>query len=305
MSDRDSGRGRHPRGRWLLRGTGAFFVADGMARTLGGGGLLRLPLVWGQRRVGASELVLALMLLDRAPIEPALLYRVAAPVYDWLSPIWWRWLYGDAGRAFDAATASAVRPEGDVLDLGCGTGAILDRLDAGGVRFHSYTGVDLSEAMLTSARAKHGGLPGVRFERLDLRREPLPAGPFDLVVSAWAPEHLARPDELVAAARDRLAPDGRVVLLFELDRPGPLGWPLRRLWRFFGVRLLPGDEARAWPGLLTFRRWAGPGLDVALAVLGGPPPEGTSSARDGPTATAVIGAAPRATRDAPATAGPV
>ncbi len=290
MSDGNLGPVRHPRHRWLLRGAGAFLVADGMARTLGGDGLVRLPRVVGARRgVGAAELVLALALLDRAPIEPVSLYRLAAPLYDRLSPIWWRWLYGDAGRAFDAAVASAVRPDGDVLDLGCGTGAILDRLDADGVRFHSYTGVDLSEAMLTRARAKHGGLPGVRFERLDLRRELLPAGPFDLVVSAWAPEHFARPGDLVAVARDRLAPDGRVVLLFELDRPGPLGWPLRWLWRFFGARLLPGDEVRAWPGLLTFRRWAGPGLDVALAVLGGQPADRASSARDGPTGDARTG----------------
>lgn len=285
MSDGDLRPVRLPRGRWPLRGTGTLLVADGMARTLGGGGLLRLPSLAGaRRRVGAAELVLALALLDRAPIGPKSLYRLAAPLYDRLSPIWWRWLYGDAGRAFDAEVASAVRPETDVLDLGCGTGAVLDRLVASGTGFRRYTGVDLSPSMLARARAKHGGRPGVRFERLDLRRPPLPTGPFGLVVSAWAPEHFARPGELVAAARDRLEPDGRIVLLFELDRPGARGWPLRRLWRFFGVRLVPEREARGWLGLLGFQRWAGVGPDVALAVLGGPRADSTSSGHDGLTA---------------------
>lgn len=67
-------------------------------------------------------------MLDRAPVEPESLYRAVAPVYDLLSPLWRDWLYRDALRAFDAAILDALPTGGDVLDLGCGTGAALEHL---------------------------------------------------------------------------------------------------------------------------------------------------------------------------------
>jgi SAM-dependent methyltransferase len=67
--------------------------------------------------------------------------------------------------------------------LGCGTAANLERLIALDLPFESYTGVDLSEAMVNRARAKFAHLPNVHFQQLDLLTDPLPMGPFDLVVS--------------------------------------------------------------------------------------------------------------------------
>lgn len=49
-----------------------------------------------------------------------------------------------------------------VLDVGCGTGALVDFLAAGGRRF-SYWGCDVSDAMLQAARQLHAGRPDVRF----------------------------------------------------------------------------------------------------------------------------------------------
>lgn len=92
----------------------------------------------------------------------------------------------------------------------------------------------LADALeILTAQLSH--VPGTRFERLDLRTEPMPDGPFDLVVSAWALEHLPEPSPVVAAARARLRPGGWLVLFFELDGHSVGSWPLRRLWRFFGA----------------------------------------------------------------------
>lgn len=245
-------------------------MADGLLRIAGRGAAFKLPGIH-TRWLGSAETALGLVLLDRAPLEPRSLYRAVAPVYDLLSPIWRDWLYRDALGAFDAAVVSALPPGSDVLDLGCGTGAVLERLLALDAHFGTYTGVDLSPAMLARARAKLGHVPGTRFERLDLRTARLPDGRFDLVASAWALEHLAEPGTLVAAALARLRPGGRLVLFFELDIRSARGWPLRRVWRFFGVRLVPEVEARNWPGFVSLRRFAGLGPDVALAVLAAEP----------------------------------
>jgi len=73
----------------------------------------------------------------------------------------------------------------DALELGVGTGETALRVLAAhpGAR---WTGIDASEAMLARARER---LPDadLRVARLE---DPLPAGPFDLVVSALAVHHL-------------------------------------------------------------------------------------------------------------------
>jgi len=72
-----------------------------------------------------------------------------------------------------------------VLELGVGTGETAGRVRA----LHpdaSWTGVDASEAMLRHARR---ALPDAQLRRQRLE-DPLPEGPFDLVVSALAVHHL-------------------------------------------------------------------------------------------------------------------
>lgn len=98
-----------------------------------------------------------------------------------------------------------------ILELGTGTGETARRL----LERHpgaTLTALDGSEEMLAHARAH---LPG---DRVQLRRgrleDPLPDGPFDLVVSALAVHHLDGPGKaaLFRRAAAVLAPGGRIVL---------------------------------------------------------------------------------------------
>lgn len=279
---------RHPR---LVRGLAGALLADGLRRLSGVCRPPRIPrpgpvapgrsgpdaprpparLAVG---VGALEAGLGLAILDRTPLAAESLYRIVAPFYDQLAPLWRDWLYRDPLRALDAVIAAAVPRGGAVLDLGCGTGAMLERLVALERPFGTYVGVDFSSPMLDRAQAGFGHLPGVRFQRLDLRRDPLPAGPFDLIVSAWVLEHLPEPGQLVAEALTRLRPGGQLVLFFEIDGHSWRERLFRRPWRFFGARLVPESDCRHWPGLVTLRRFSGAGPAVALAVLTGAPADG-------------------------------
>jgi tRNA (cmo5U34)-methyltransferase len=81
--------------------------------------------------------------------------------------------------------ATRVVEAHEILELGVGTGETALRV----LRAHPgarYTGVDASEPMLARARERlpHAGLRAARLE------DELPAGPFDLVVSALAVHHL-------------------------------------------------------------------------------------------------------------------
>lgn len=220
-----------------------------------------------RRLLGGLEMGLALAILERAPIPASSLYRCVASVYDPLTPIWRDWLYRDASAALDDALRASCPPGSYVLDLCCGTGAVLARLRAVGAPFASYTGVDQSSAMLERARSKFGALPGVHLERLDLRHDPLPAGPFDLITSAWALEHLSEPGQIVTLARARLRAGGRLVLLFEADGDSWREWLLRRVWRFFDARLVPEVEYSAWPGRISLQRFGAAGPTVVVLTL--------------------------------------
>ena len=115
----------------------------------------------------------------------------------------------------------AVRADraGSVLDVGCGWGAVLERLARErGVR--RSVGLTLSDEQAAYVRAL--GLPGVEV-RLESWEDHRPAAPVDGIISIGAFEHFARPDDPPAAkvavyrrffarCRDWLAPDGRLSL---------------------------------------------------------------------------------------------
>jgi tRNA (cmo5U34)-methyltransferase len=98
-----------------------------------------------------------------------------------------------------------------VLELGVGTGEtarrVLDRHPGAGL-----VGIDESEEMLAAARA------ALRGRDVDLRarrlQDPLPPGPFDLAVSAFAVHHLdaGGKADLFARLAAVLVPGGRFVL---------------------------------------------------------------------------------------------
>jgi tRNA (cmo5U34)-methyltransferase len=121
--------------------------------------------------------------------------RAEVPDYEELQAV-----VADAAGEIDARS---------ILDLGTGTGETLRRV-AGHHPRARMIGIDESDGMLAAARA---AVPAadLRVARL---QDPLPEGPFDLVVSALAVHHLDA-DEKAALFRrvaERLAPGGRFVL---------------------------------------------------------------------------------------------
>jgi len=111
----------------------------------------------------------------------------------------------------EVAAATTGLRAGRFLDLGAGTGAtalaVLDRHPGAAVVL-----LDESEAMLAAARTALGAAEATSV--VAGLEDPLPAGPFDLVVSALAVHHLAgrAKAELFARVAGVLAPGGRFVL---------------------------------------------------------------------------------------------
>jgi SAM-dependent methyltransferase len=107
------------------------------------------------------------------------------------------------------------------LDFGCGVGRLTRALSA---HFTGCVGVDISPAMLLSARAYNSGHPSCQFilnERNDLRS--FPDGHFDLIYSNYVLQHMPGRSiikEIIGEFLRVLKPSG--VLVFQLPSHIPV-----------------------------------------------------------------------------------
>jgi SAM-dependent methyltransferase len=222
---------------------------------------------WLLRLAGLAEAGLGLAVLGSAPLQVRSLYGRIAGAYSVIDTAWREWLYRDAHRQFDRAMAQSLPADGRVLDLGAGTGANLGRLLALGLPFASYTGVDLTGEMLEQARQKYGHLPNVHFRQLDLMSDALPEGPYNLIVSTWALEHMPDPVHVVEKAWGELQTGGHMVLLFEAEADNWYSRLEDRVLDFFSARQVREEEIRRFPGLQRRESYDGAFGRLALVVL--------------------------------------
>lgn len=149
----------------------------------------------------------------------------------------------------------AGREAGRVLDLGCGTGALLPLLGEWDAGVRRYTGVDLSPEMLRVAAGKAAFPAGFAAASADAL--PFREAAFDTVISASSLHFWARPEAALGEVRRVLRPGGRL-LLVDWSRD-PAAMRLLELWlrlRSAGRshhRVLTVAEARALLGGAGFR----------------------------------------------------
>ena len=120
-----------------------------------------------------------------------------------------------------------ARPGDRALEVGCGTGLLMQRLRT---EFDLLEGVDISEGMLAHAAAR-----GLSVQQATAESLPFDDGSFDIVYSFKVLAHVQQIDAAVAEAYRVLAPGGTAVL--EFYNP----WSLRALRkRVFAGRVAPG-----------------------------------------------------------------
>lgn len=130
-------------------------------------------------------------------------YGRLAPRYDR------RWAYYIDATVRETLARVAVRPTARVLDVGCGTGALLAALAAvapGTAR----CGVDASPEMLAIARQRLGD--GAALRESPAERLPFPDASFELVVSTSAFHYFRDPGAALAEMQRVLVPAGRLVV---------------------------------------------------------------------------------------------
>ncbi|WP_255151387.1 class I SAM-dependent methyltransferase [Halorarius halobius] len=116
----------------------------------------------------------------------------------------------DAGHTFVFERGEAVvdlldpAPGERILDVGCGTGHLTDRIAASGA---DVVGLDASPEMLEAARETY---PDLRFVLGDARELPV-SGPFDAAFSNAALHWIPEQDAVLESVASALRPGGRFV----------------------------------------------------------------------------------------------
>jgi SAM-dependent methyltransferase len=99
-----------------------------------------------------------------------------------------------------------LRAGSRVVDVGCGTGAVVAGMVAEGV---AATGVDSSEVMIALARQRH---PGCTFEVGGAERLPIESASLAGYRAERVLQHVGDPVVVVSEARRVLAPGGRIAV---------------------------------------------------------------------------------------------
>ncbi len=152
-----------------------------------------------------------------------------------------------------------VAPGSTILDAGCGAGRITHAL---GLRGHDVIGVDADPVLIEAGREQHRGCDLRVLNLVDL--SPQVGGPFDLIVctgNVMPFVESGTEPAILAAMATVLAPGGRVVFGFHLDRAYALhsldqdatavGWNLEH--RFGTWNLDPFTDDSDW-AVSVFRR---------------------------------------------------
>ena len=119
-------------------------------------------------------------------------------------------VYNMCRKDYPDVFAEAVgEPFTDLLDAGCGTGAMLGlfKKDCPEKR---YTGIDLSEKMIETAKKKQ--LEGVQFFVGDCESLPFDEDSFDVVTCSMSFHHYPNPEKFFISLHKVLRPGGRLVL---------------------------------------------------------------------------------------------
>jgi ubiquinone/menaquinone biosynthesis C-methylase UbiE len=139
--------------------------------------------------------------------------------------------------ALHAALAAAVPEGAEVLEVGCGTGAVTVRLLARGAR---VTALDQSPEMLEQAKARTAAAAALApvewIERTASEIDTLPAAAYDAVVLSLCLSEMSQDERrfVLRASAERLRPGG---VLLAADEVQP-----REGWRRASLALLRGPQ---------------------------------------------------------------
>ena len=136
-------------------------------------------------------------------------------------------VYNLCRKDYPDVLAEVVKePFFDLLDAGCGTGAMLG-LFKRDYPDKNYTGIDLSEKMIEAAKRKY--LEGIHFVAGDCENLPFEDSSFDVVTCSMSFHHYPDPKHFFLSLRKVLRPGGRLILRDMASSSELMMWLMNRV----------------------------------------------------------------------------
>ena len=161
--------------------------------------------------------------------------EIVGRVYDRMAPVY-NWIFGTTleGARRKALQFANISPEEKVLEVGVGTGLTFRHLPAN----VDFTGIDLSEPMLTLAKKKAATLKkDYSLLKMDASHLGFADESFDLVISAHFLSATSNPLPALMEIKRVVKKSGRVLLVNNFQKHDQLGKLLDPLMRKFGISL--------------------------------------------------------------------
>lgn len=143
----------------------------------------------------------------------------------------------------DVLSEAVKEPFSDLLDAGCGTGAMLGMFKRD-YPDKNYTGVDLSEKMIETAGKKH--MEGICFIAGDCEDLPFADGSFDVVTCSMSFHHYPHPEKFFLSLHKVLRPGGRLILRDMASNSRMLMWFFNHIEIPLCNRLLHKGDVRVY-----------------------------------------------------------
>lgn len=149
-------------------------------------------------------------------------YHFLAPIYDSM--------VAKATHPMRAKSLQRLGGSSDesILLMGVGTGLDFPLLPSG----PSYTGIDITPAMLKKARTRLQPDKDITLHEGDVQQMPYAENSFDIVIMHLILAVVPDPQSALQEAQRVVKPGGRILILDKFIRPGQLA-PMRRLINLF------------------------------------------------------------------------
>lgn len=158
--------------------------------------------------------------------------------------------------------------EARAMDVGCGTGTVLQKLVAFGADPSCLVGVDILEDRIEIARSQS---PEIHFERTSVDRLPFPDRSFELAIAFTLFSSILDPTLSQEVAREivRVLKPGAPILWYDSRLPNPFNRDVRAVGKREIQRLFPGSRAQlhSITVLPPLSRRLGPSAAVLYSVL--------------------------------------
>ena len=138
--------------------------------------------------------------------------------YDPFTRFYYLFYGAEYRKELDSFLINNISSNKRILELGCGSGLVLEKINSLNLEFKHYLGIDFSDEMLTIFNDKFKSFKNVTSKNLDLcnisKSNSLFNSKYDIVLCINVLEHLNYPSVFVNQTQNMLSKNGKMLLFF-------------------------------------------------------------------------------------------